>query len=308
MSSTTTTLSQQMQTYYDDLFISTAEHTLIHEEGAQKRPLPKGSGKTVYFNRYTPLTLISAALTEASNPSAVNLSSTNVSTVVSEFGSYTKISKLLTLTAVDEGMKGAVQVMGQNAGESRDALVRDQALVGGTAQLAGGKSALTDVGTSDTLSASELRKAVRTLRANKAMAYDDGYFIAKISHYSEYDLLGDSTWVNAHSYKDGMELYKGEVGKLYGVRVLASTNPKETVNGGASNADIQHSFVHGKEAIGVTDLRGDAQNVYVKTPGANSTDNPVDRFHTVGWAMTFAPVQLVSDWIVEIKNGATDQT
>lgn len=308
MSSTTATLSQQMQTYYDDLFISTAEHTLVHEEGAQMRPLPKSEGKIVYFNRYTPLTIISAALTEASNPSAVNLSSTNVSTTVSEFGSYTKISKLLSLTAVDSGMKGAVEIMGQNAGESRDQLVRDQALVGGTAQLAGSKSALTDVGTSDTLSASELRKAVRTLRGNKAMAYADGYFLAKISHYSEYDLLGDSTYVNAHSYKDGEELYKGEVGKLYGVRVLATTNPKETVNGGASNADVQHSFVHGKEAIGVTDLKGDAQNVYVKTPGANSTDNPVDRFYTVGWAMTVAPVQLVSDWIVEIKNGATDQT
>src|SRR5690606_38910596 len=115
--------------------IATAKHTLIHEQGAQKRPLPQGSGKIVYFSRYTPLNLITAAMTEGSNPNAVNLSATNVSTTVSEFGSYTSISKLLSLTAVDPKMKGAVQVMAQNAGESRDQLVREKALVGSTVQL-----------------------------------------------------------------------------------------------------------------------------------------------------------------------------
>lgn len=307
MASTTSTLSQLMQTYYDGLFIKTAKHSLVYEEGAQKRPLPQGEGKVVYFQRYTPLTIITAAMTEGSNPSAVNLSATNVSTTVSEFGSYTSISKLLKLTAIDSKMKGAVEVMAQNAGESRDQMVREKALVGSTAQLAGSSAALTDVGITDTLKAAEIRKAVRTLRNNKALKYDDGYFIAKTSHWTAYDLMGDSTWVNAHTYKDGENLYRGEIGKLHGVRFMESTNAKETANGGTSSADIFHTFVHGKDAFGVTDLEGDAQHVYVKTPGANSTDNPVDRFSTVGWAMTFAPVRLVSDWIVEIKSGATDQ-
>ena len=309
MSSTTGTLSQLMQNYYDRLFVDTAKETLIHEQGAQKRPLPAGQGKVVYFQRYTPLSIITAQIGESSNPTAVNLSATNVSSTVSEFGSYTKISKLLKLTAVDSKMKGAVEVMAQNAGESRDQLVRDHALVGkGTTQLAGGKSALTDVAVSNTLSSSELRKAVRTLKANKAMKYEDGFFMAKIGPYSSYDMQGDSTWVNAHSYKDGSELYKGEIGKIYGVRVVETTNPKETADGGASNADIQHSFVHSKNSFGITDLEGDGKKVYVKTPGANSTDNPVDRFYTVGWAMGMVPVRLVSEWIIEIKHGATDKS
>lgn len=297
-----------MQTYYDRLFVDMAKHSLIHEEGAQKRPVPNGEGKVLYFQRYTPLTIITAALTEASNPSAVNLSATNVSTTVSEFGSYTKISKLLKLTSVDSKMKGAVEVMGQNAGESRDQLIRDHAFVGnGTTQYSSG-SALTDVTITDTLSASQIRKAVRTLKANKAMKYDDGYFIAKLGPYSSYDLLGDSTWVDAHTYKDGENLYKGELGKLYGVRFLETTNPKETANGGSSNADIQHTFIHGKNAFGVTDLEGDGKKVYVKTPGSNSTDNPVDRFYTVGWAMSTSALTLVSDWIIEVKHGATDKS
>lgn len=309
MSSTTATLSQLMQTYYDKLFISTAKHWLIHEQGAQMRPLPQGEGKVVYFQRYTPLALITAQLTEAANPTAVNLSATNVSGTVSEFGSYTKISKLLKLTAIDPKMEGAVEVMAQNAGESRDQMVREKGLVASnTDQFAGAKSALTDVAITDTLSASEIRKAVRTLKANKAMRYSDGYFLGKVSPYASYDLMGDTTWVNAHTYKDGAELYRGELGRLHGVRFIETTNWKETANGGASNADIIHTFVHGREAFGVTDLNGDEKKIYTKTPGANSTDNPVDRFSTVGWAMSYVPVVLVSDWIIEIKSGATDQS
>ena len=304
----TGTLSALMQTYYDRLFIDTAKETLVFEEGAQVRPLPMSEGKIVNFLRYAPLNIITAQTAEGSNPSAVNLSSTNVSATVSEFGSYTKISKLLKLTAVDPKMKGAVEVMGQNAGESRDQLVRDHAFSGkGYTQLAGGKSALSDVAISDTLSSTEIRKAVRTLKANKAMRYEDGYFIAKTDPFSTFDLMGDNVWVNAHTYKDGMELYKGELGKLHGVRFLESTNWKEAINAGASNADIISTFIHGKNAFGVTDLEGDEKKIYVKTPGANSTDNPTDRFYTVGWMMTSAPVALVSDWIIELKAGATGQ-
>lgn len=308
MASTTATLSNLMQTYYDRLFIDTAKHWLVHEQGAQMRPLPASEGKIVYFQRYSPMAIITAQITEGSNPSAVNLSATNVSGTVSEFGSYTSISKLLKLTAVDPKMKGAVEVMGQNAGESRDQMVREKALVGGVDQLAGSSAALTDVGITDTLSAAEIRKAVRTLKANKAHRYDDGYFLGKVSPYVSYDLMGDSVWVNAHTYKDGSELYKGEIGRLHGVRFVETTNWKETANGGTSNADIIHSFVHGENAFGMTELEGDKQKVYVKTPGAHSTDNPVDRFYTVGWADSYVPVTLVSDWIIEIKSGATDQS
>ena len=309
MASTTATLSALMQTYYDRLFIDTAKHSLVFEQGAQMRPLPNGEGKIVNFLRYSPLAIITAQTTEGSNPAAVNLSATNVSATVSEFGSYTSISKLLKLTAIDSKMKGAVEVMAQNAGESRDQLVRTHAFADkGTTQLAAGNAALTDVGVTDTMSSSEIRKAVRTLKVAKAQKYDDGYFLGKIGPYCAYDLMGDDTWVNAHTYKDGMALYRGEIGRLHGVRFIETTNALETDNEGTSSADIMHTFIHGKNAFGVTDLEGDSKKVYIKNPGSNSTDNPTDRFSTVGWMMSTVPVRLVSDWIIEIESGATSQS
>ena len=297
MASTTSTLSQLMQTYYDKLFISMVQRSQIMEQGSQKRPLPTGSGKIVYFQRYSPLALISQSPTEGSNPSAVDLSATNVSCTVAEYASYTPISKLLSLTAIDPKMKGAVEVMGINAGESRDALVRLE-LDNGTEQLAGSKTLISNIASSDTFSATEVRKAVKTLKLQKAMKYDDGYFLGKTNPYGSYALMGDSTWVNAHTYKDGDNLYKGELGRLHGVRFVEGSEATKTT----STVDVYNSYIHGKEAFAVTDLEGDRQHVYVKNPGANSTDNPVDRFSTVGWAMSFAVKVLDSNWIVVVKH------
>lgn len=300
MASTTSTLSQLMQTYYDKLFIQMVEQWLVMGEGAQKRPLPQGEGKIVSFQRYSPLTRITTALSEGSNPSAVDLSATNVTATVAEYGSYTTISKLLSLTAIDPKMKGAVEVMGTNAGESIDELVRNE-LENGTAQLAGAKSLISDVAATDTFNAAEVRKAVRNLKLQKAYRYSDGYFLAKTNPYASYDLMGDSTWVNAHTYKDGENLYKGELGKLHGVRFLEGTNPKTT----SSTVTVYHSYIHGKDSFGMTELEGDSKKIYVKTPGANSTDNPIDRFSTVGWAVSFVPKVLDANWIRVIKHGIT---
>jgi len=305
-----TFLSALMQEYYDKKFLSMTKSQLVHEVGAQVRPLPKSSGKIVNFQKYTQLATITAALTEATNPTCVNLSATQVSVTVSEFGTYAKISKLLSLTAVDPNMSGKVEVMGQNAGRSRDYLVRAKSLTGlGTTQRAGGGAAASNVAATNTLSAAEIRKALRTLRGNEAMEYEDGYFLGKTNVHSEYDLMGDTTWVNAHTYKDGEALYAGEIGKLLGVRFLtAKANGYEAANTGTSNADLWSTYIHGKEAIGVTELSGDEKHIYVKTPDSHDTSNPLDRYDTVGWAMTFAPVRLNANWIIEIVCGATGQT
>src|SRR5665811_1722652 len=56
-------------------------------------------------------------------------------------------------------------------------------------RLAGGASALTDVAASDTLSVAEIRKAVRTLKKNKALKYTGRFaWMAKVQPDTSYDL------------------------------------------------------------------------------------------------------------------------
>lgn len=298
---TTTGLSAEISTYYERVFLARAMKRLVHEQGAQKKTMPAGEGKTVNFTRYTPLALATAALSEGSNPSETDLTASTVSATVAERGSSAKIARFLSTTSIDRNNKEKIEVFGQNMGESLDTLARDELVTGGTVQLAGGKANITAVAASDVLSASEIKKAVRTLEGNAAMRYDDGFFMGKIQPYTWYDLVGDSTWVNAKTYSDVKDLYMGEVGELFGVRFVMSNNGHSA----ASTVTVYTNFIHGKESFGVIDLATDSPKLYIKTPGAQDTSNPADRYSTIAWAGSYVAKTLNDKWIITLKTGAT---
>lgn len=298
---TTTTLSTEVMTYYESRYLARAKMWLVHQEGAQKRTHGSGNGKVVRFSRHTPLAVATTPLTEGSNPLGANFTVSNVDATLAEYGNLVTVSKLLSTTSIDREGKEKSDVMGQNMGETLDTLARDAIFTGATVQLAGAKSALSDVAASDVLSTTEVRKARRSLVKNKAIKFPDGFFMAKIGPDTSFDLMADSTWVNAHSYKDTTELYAAEVGKYGGFRFLETNNQKSE----ASTTTVYSNFFHGAEAFGCLDLEDDMPKLYVKVPGPNDTSNPTNRFSTVGWAGSFVAKAMVALWIINVKTGAT---
>jgi N4-gp56 family major capsid protein len=298
---TTTGLSQEISTYYERVFLARALKRLIHEQGAQKKTVPAGEGKTVNFTRHTPLAVASSALTEGGSITEVDLTASTVSATLAEYGNVAKIARFLSTTSIDRNNKEKIEVFGQNMGETLDTLCRTELVSGGTTQLAGGKSNITAVAASDVMSASEIKKAVRTLEGNSALRYDDGFFLGKIQPYTWYDLVGDSTWVNAKTYSDVRDLYMGEVGELFGVRFMLTNNGHTS----SSTVTVYSNLIHGKESFGVMDLATDSPKLYIKTPGANDTSNPADRYSTIAWAGSYVAKVLNSNWIINVKTGAT---
>jgi N4-gp56 family major capsid protein len=297
---TTSTLSHQVATYYEKSFLKRAMYEFIYDQGAQKRRQSANEGKVIKFNRFTPLSVITNTLSEGTNPTEVSLTGTTVSCTLAEYGSTVKISRFLTLTSIDANNKEKIDVIGQNMGESLDQLVRTE-LENGTAQLAGGKAAVTDIAATDVLSASEVRKTVRTLEAAKAMTYPDGLYIGKVQPYTKADLLNDSTWINAKTYSDVKDLYRGEMGELYQVRFLLSKNGKTT----ASTATVYHNYIHGANAFGTYDLAGDPPKLYIIPHTQVDSGNAAGRFSLASWAGSYVAKVLVTDWIYVLKTGAT---
>lgn len=303
---TTTTLSNEMMTFLISTFLERSQQNNVHGEGSKKRVHPRNSGKTMTWNRYTPLSAATTALTEATNPAETNISSSVVSATVAEYGAFDKISSLLYGTSIDRAAKEKVETMSQNASETIDTITRNVLAAGATTQFANGKAALSLVAASDVFDVDEVRKAVRTLKKNNALTYEDGYFIGKVGPDTSFDLMDDSVWVNAHTYKDGKELYKGELGKLHKVRFLeASSNQYFDDNAGASSVDVYSNFIHGKEAFGEIDLSGDNMRLIIKQGGKQDTSNPLDMFTTIGWKATYAAKVLNANWIINVKTGAT---
>lgn len=308
---TTGDLTQEMSTYYEKVFLARAEYEYIFNQGAQMRTQPSNEGKTVVFTRHTPLAVATTALTEGVNPAEVALTATNVSATLAEYGNTVKISRFLSLTSIDANNKEKIEVVGQNMGESLDTLTRNELFTGATAQLAGGKSVLTDVAITDVLSVDELRKAVRTLKLNKARKYQSKIapWLGKLGPNTSYDLTTDTTFINADIYDNGAEkLYNGELGKILGVRLIESPNQYESVNAGTSNADVFSNFVHGSDAFGCIDLVGDKPQLYIIPHTKIDSGNPAGRFSLVSWAASYVCKTLNADWLINIKTGATGQT
>lgn len=299
---TTTGLSQEVSTYYEKRFLERAQNYLVYKEGGQMRSHESNEGKTLRFTRYTPLAVSTTALSEGSNPSEVDLTATNVDVTLSSYGTSVKVSRFLSTTSIDERDKEKIDVVSENMGRTLDQLVRDELFTGATAQLAGAKSALTDVAASDVLDAAEIRKAVRTLEANGAWQYEGrANYIGKITPYTKFDFTGDSTWENAAQYSNVDALYLNEIGTMHGVRLLLSNNAKTQ----SSTTTVYSNFIHGKEAFGVYDLSGDKPKMYIVPGTSADSGNPAGRFGFISWAGTYAVKTLNANWLIDIQAGAT---
>lgn len=310
-----------MQLFYDRVFLTRAMIELRHDFGAQVRPVPMNAGKSIVWTRFTPLAIVTTALTEATNPSATDMTAANVSATLAEYGAYTTVSSLYSMTSIETGLKEHIEVHGQNAGESIDQLIRTELATNAVATSATIQfpigatvaSNFSTIHTTDTLTGLEIRRAVRTLKNNKGQKFDNGMYRGIIGPATAMDLMGNSEWLDAHRYTTSDAIERGVVGKLHGVEFVESNNQYFVVSGGFSSsatnvANVYANFILAKNAYGVVNLASiSAPKVYVKNPSGNSTDNPLDLFSTVGWKMPFAVKTLNTTWIVSIITGATDQ-
>lgn len=280
-----------------------AKKQMVYDIGAQKKPMPANSGKTVYFNRFTALAAATTPLTESTNPGATALSTTVVSATVAEYGAYGQVSSLYDLTNIDSGLREHVATFAYQGALTLDTLIANELKSGATTQLAGAKSNITDIAATDVVSGAEIRKAARTLKLNGAMPFEDGYFKGIIPTNCVYDLLGNSEWLDAHRYTDATNIMTGEIGRLHGVRFVETNNVATT----SSTVTVYHTFIFGKEAYGIVDIgSGSNVEIIVKNPGAGDTANPLNMYSTIGWKVkAFAVKTLNSAFIVQIKSGAT---
>lgn len=299
---TSANLSQEVSTYYEKVFLARAEYQLIAKEGGQVRTHASGEGKTINFTRYVPLTvnLASGLITEGSNPLLCAITASTITMGLCEYGLTVQTTKFLSTISIDKGMAEKISLVGQHMGEYLNKLVLNE-LSNGTATWANGKNAST-YAASDTFAASMIRGITRTLELNKAMEYDDGYFMGKVPPQAKYQLLGDSTWIAAKEYSDVKDLYKGEMGELYQVRFLLNKDYTSAV-GDASEASAVAAFqtyIHGKDAFGVYDLEGDKPRLYI-LPNLVDSGSPAGRISKISWAGSYATKILNSDWVIVAK-------
>ena len=226
-------LSPEMKTYYDMNLIDEAQANLVHDQFGQKRPIPQGKGKTIEFRKFAPLNKALTPLTEGVTPDGNNLTVTNMTATVAQYGDYITQSDVLELTALDNTILEATKLLGRQAGLTLDTITRNVLQSGTNVSFAPKWSGTTeievtmrkDLDKTAVLTVDLIKQVVAKLRAVNAPTIN-GNYVGIIHPYVAYDIMSDPMWIDSHQYAQPTNLYEGEIGKIGGVRFVQSTEAK----------------------------------------------------------------------------------
>lgn len=297
-------LSDEMKTYYSDYLIDNATPKLVHDQFGQKHPIPKNGGKTIEFRKYSPLPKLTTPLQEGVTPDGQSLTMSTVEATVAQYGGYITLSDMLLLTAIDNNLVQATKLLGAQAGATLDTITRE-VLNGGTNVIfAGGQSARKDLGETDVLTVDDIKKAVRLLKNQNAEKIE-GSWVGIIHPDIAYDLTNDDAWKDVKTYSDPDDLYEGEIGKLYGVRFVETTEAKVWAGAGNGGRAVYSTLILGDNAYGVTEITGGGLQHIVKQLGSAGTADALDQRATAGWKATKVAERLVENYMVRIESAST---
>jgi N4-gp56 family major capsid protein len=314
----TSVIDPGVANYYDRRLLRKAFPRLIHSLYAQTRDIPAGDSTVIKFRRYSLLTAATTALTEGVTPSGSQLSKTDISATVAQYGDYITLTDKLVFTTTDPVLNEANSVLAQQAGNTLDQLTRDVIVAGTTIQYASTAAARTDITAAMKLNLAEIQEAVRTLKQNNAdkitemIDPSDGVgtmpvnaaYIGFVHPNASYDLKNATGFVKVEQYGTRVAL-PGEIGSLDEVRFIESTNAKVFTGAGASSADVYATLIIGADFYAQTRIAGEAMKNIIKPLGSAGSADPLDQRQTTGWKATFVAVRLNEAFAVRIEHGVT---
>ena len=302
---TTSALEPGMQTYYNRELLRTFEPELVHLQFGDEYRMPMNNGLIMNMRKIVPLAtdVDGAKLTEGQPGDGKSLAETEVTVQLEQYGEYARTTDKLDMAHLDLNILRKTKLFADSGARTIDAVVREELATCSNVIYANGKTARNALTATDKLTTKELRKAVRTLKKAHAQTFG-GYYIAIVGPDTYYDLQDDEAFVAVSRYQDKEAVYTGEIGRLFGVRIVESTEAKIFENAGASSADVASIIVLGQYAYGYTSWKGAKPRVIVKPVGSAGTNDPLDQISTIGWKMDgFGVKMLQPEFAVRIECG-----
>lgn len=313
MADTLSTLSAEAKQYYDKKLLIRAKPILKLYDISQKRNLPKRGGNQISWRRFNQISTATTPLVESVTPASSSLSVTEVTGTVLQYGNYVTMSDSLDLMGIDPVMSEAAGVLGENAAQTVEEIVRAELVTGtnvvyGTGSTRGAQSA------SNPITLALVRKAVRTLRVNDTTPMSEermengqgGLFFGFIHPRQWYDLIGDTTVQNTFIYSDPDKIYKTTVAALGEVLWYVSTKAPVFAGAGSASADVYAALIIGYEAFGTVNVAGTGQfQTFAKGLGSAGSADPLDQRATQGWKSWQLPKLLNNNFICRIETGVT---
>lgn len=297
-------LSAENKTFYDMTLLDEAQAALVHDQFAQKRPIPQNGGKTIEFRKFASLPKATTPLTEGVTPDGKSLNVTAVTATVAQYGDYITQSDVLELTSIDNTIVEATKILGRQAGLTLDTVTRN-VLQSGTnvtyCPKSDGSEVTSRAGLDATcqLTVKVVQQVVAKLKGQNAPTIN-GKYVAIIHPYVAYSLMRDPEWIDAHKYAQPDNLFTGEIGEIAGVRFVETTEAKVYQGG------VFGTLIMGANAYGVTEITGGGLQTIIKQKGSAGTADPLDQRSSIGWKAIKTAELLIPNYLVRVESKVAD--
>ena len=312
-------LITQYQKYFSKKLLDHAVQELILNQFAEMAELPRNVGaKTVRFFRRVKASAGNVQTLTEGAPINVftDVTYDTIDVALTQYGEAIKITDILSMTDLFNSLKNGIELMGEDAALQADGITRNT-IVSGLSGVAGSDRYSQGVANWAALAAAspaaarfvgtDALDAATRLKVNRAPQVN-GDYVAICPPQVTRDMMQDPEWLKAKEYSDVKELFKGEVGRFYGVRFVETTNPWMESSTGANgtysaSGDIFTTVVTGKGAYGVVKLDGDSP----MSPQVLISDKPdksdiLNQFVAAGWKAYYGAELLNPAWAQTIRS------
>lgn len=282
------------QVAFDRLAYFALRSELLFDQAADVQPVQQAMpGTGVTFTIFADIAAATSTLNEVTDVTPTALSDSQVTVTLNEYGNAVVTTAKLRGTAFLDVDSAAANIIGYNAGDSIDQVVREVLAAGTNVVYAtGGTTTPTSresISTDDILHADDVRKVVAQLRGANVATFEGSYmgFIHPDVSYDFRSNTDVSAWRTPANYVNPEGIYNGEIGKFESVRFIETPRAKKFAN--ASNGtsttgtiDAYCTHVMGRQALAKAFSVTDGNGATPKIVRGNVTDILM-RLQPLGW-------------------------
>ena len=291
MAGETTTSSLSVdQVAFDRLAYFALRSELLFDQAADVQPVAQAMpGTGVTFTIFADIAAATSTLNEVTDVTPTALSDSQVTVTLAEYGNAVVTTAKLRGTAFLDVDSAAANIIGYNAGDSMDQVVREVLAGGSNVVYSGTATARNEVSADENLTANNVRKVVAQLRGSNVATFNGSYigFIHPDVSYDFRSATDASAWRTPANYVDPTGIYNGEIGLFESVRFIETPRAKVFANagngtGGAGNIDVYATNIMGRQALAKAFSTQDGNGATPKIVRGNVTDILM-RLQPMGW-------------------------
>lgn len=288
-----------MEVYNVRKTLEFAKPKLVYPQFGQPDMILKRKSDQATWIRFNKLAIPEAQLADDPTFTPETVTDAKVTAQLEFWGNGVKLVEFLAETSFLNLPDEYKELIGQNAGETINAKVRDVLKACTNVQLPNSRASRNDLISTDYADLDVFIDAATNMEALDAPKFGNEY-VTIISPFVKGRLFKNTAFREAVRYQKD-SLFTGELCNIDGLRfVVTSTAPTLTNSGSASSVStIDQSMVIGKGAYGIARLMPGDFQVIVTPPGGHGDEFKVKT--AITWKSYLKAVILNQDWIRRVE-------